>query len=138
MCQSLFLVKLLAWACSFIKKRLWHRCFPVNFAISLRTTFFIEHLRWLLLPYVSSDCYDGGCWLYFSRHFIIYTYIHISLKHKRKLMERLLVRSKTSFLCFCFIWFTWNPDKNDFRELMISLSIETENSPWHSYTSVMG
>ena len=31
------------------KKRLWHRCFPVNFVKFLRTSFFIEHLRWLLL-----------------------------------------------------------------------------------------
>ena len=32
-----------------LKKRLWHRCFPVNFAKFLRTPFFIEHLWWLLL-----------------------------------------------------------------------------------------
>ena len=31
------------------KKRLWHRCFPVNFAKLLRTPFLTEHLRWLLL-----------------------------------------------------------------------------------------
>ena len=31
------------------KKRLWHRYFPVNFAKILKTPFFIEHLRWLLL-----------------------------------------------------------------------------------------
>ena len=31
-----------------LKKRLWHRSFPVNFAIFLRTPFFIEHLWWLL------------------------------------------------------------------------------------------
>ena len=31
------------------KKRLWHRCFPVNFAKFLRTPFSIEHLWWLLL-----------------------------------------------------------------------------------------
>ena len=31
------------------KKRLWHRCFPVNFAKFLRTHFLTEHLRWLLL-----------------------------------------------------------------------------------------
>ena len=28
-----------------LKKRLWHRCFPVNFAILLRTRFFVEHVR---------------------------------------------------------------------------------------------
>ena len=32
-----------------LKKRLWHRCFPHNFAKFLRTPFFIEHLQWLLL-----------------------------------------------------------------------------------------
>ena len=30
-------------------KRLQHRCFPLNIARFLRTPFFIEHLRWLLL-----------------------------------------------------------------------------------------
>ena len=35
-------------ACSFIKKRFYHRCFPVKFAKFL-TTFFLEHLRWLVL-----------------------------------------------------------------------------------------
>ena len=32
-----------------LKKRLWHRCFPVNIAKFLRTPFLTEHLRWLLL-----------------------------------------------------------------------------------------
>ena len=32
-----------------LKKSLWHRCFSVNFAKFLRTAFFAEHLRWLLL-----------------------------------------------------------------------------------------
>ena len=32
-----------------LKKRLWRRCFPVNLAKFLRTPFFTEHLRWLLL-----------------------------------------------------------------------------------------
>ena len=31
-------------ACNFIKKRLWHRCFPVNFVKYLRTPISIEHL----------------------------------------------------------------------------------------------
>ena len=50
LCQSLFF----KWSCrlescGFIKKRLWHRCFPVNFAKFLRTPFLTEQLRWLLL-----------------------------------------------------------------------------------------
>ena len=35
-----------------LKKRLWQRCFPVNFAKFLRTRFLTEHLWWLLLKYV--------------------------------------------------------------------------------------
>ena len=38
------------WArASFLKKRLWHRYFPVYFAKFLRTPCIIEHLWWLLL-----------------------------------------------------------------------------------------
>ena len=36
-----FLIKLPA---TLLKKRLWHRCFPVNFTKFLRTAFFIKHL----------------------------------------------------------------------------------------------
>ena len=49
LCQSHFFNKVAGTACNFIKKRLWHRCFPVNFAKSLRTPFLKEHLWWLLL-----------------------------------------------------------------------------------------
>ena len=38
LCQSLFFNKLV------LKKILWHRCFSVNFAKFLRTTFLTEHL----------------------------------------------------------------------------------------------
>ena len=34
---------------NFIKKKLQHRCFPVNIAKFVRTPFPIEHLPWLLL-----------------------------------------------------------------------------------------
>ena len=34
-----------ASACNLLKKRLWRRCFPVNFAKVLRTISFIEHLQ---------------------------------------------------------------------------------------------
>ena len=41
LCQRLVFKNLL-------KKSLWHRCFPVNFAKFLKTPFFTEHLRQLL------------------------------------------------------------------------------------------
>ena len=34
-------------------KRLWHRCFSVNFAKFLSTPFYIEHLWWLILGFTS-------------------------------------------------------------------------------------
>ena len=48
LCQSLFFNKVPA---TLLKKRLWHRCFPVNFMKFPRTSFFIEHLWWLFLSY---------------------------------------------------------------------------------------
>ena len=42
-----FLIKL--QACDFIKKRLWHSCFLVSFAIFLRTPFLQNISGWLLL-----------------------------------------------------------------------------------------
>ena len=46
-----FLVKLQTFMrpATLLKKRLWHRCFPVNFAKFIKTRFLTEHRRWLLL-----------------------------------------------------------------------------------------
>ena len=43
--ESLFLIKLQAMPAILLKKRLWHRCFPVNFAKFLRRPFFNEYLQ---------------------------------------------------------------------------------------------
>ena len=45
LCQSLYYNKVADQSCNFIKYRLWHRCFPVNFIKFLRTHFFREQLR---------------------------------------------------------------------------------------------
>ena len=50
LCQSLFFNKVAGRPATLLKKRLWHRCFPVNFVKFLRTPISIEHLWWLLLP----------------------------------------------------------------------------------------
>ena len=47
-------------ACDFIKKRLQHRCFPVNIVKFSRTSFFTEQLRWLLLETNSLYLLDTG------------------------------------------------------------------------------
>ena len=50
LCQSLFFNQVADVKPSvLLKKWLWRRCFSVNFMTLLRTLFFIEHLRWLLL-----------------------------------------------------------------------------------------
>ena len=48
LCQSLFFNKVVGLRpAALLKMRLWHRCFPVNFATFLKTPFLTEHLWWL-------------------------------------------------------------------------------------------
>ena len=42
-----------------LKKRLWDRCFPVNFAKFLRTPFLIEQLLWLLLNFLKAKAWTS-------------------------------------------------------------------------------
>ena len=50
LCQSLFFDKVARLkSATLLKKRLWHGCFPMNFAKFLATRFLKEHFRWLLL-----------------------------------------------------------------------------------------
>ena len=50
LCQSLFFNKVAGLRpATLLKKRLWHRCFPMNFAKFLRTPFSIEHFRGILV-----------------------------------------------------------------------------------------
>ena len=58
LCQSLFLNKYSGLRPeNFLKKRLWYRCFSVNFAKFLKTLFLIEHLRFLFLPMLIRSTY---------------------------------------------------------------------------------
>ena len=49
-----------------LKKRFWHRCFPVNFVKFPRTPFFTENLRWLLLTTGISDRKNSNAAHYFD------------------------------------------------------------------------
>ena len=40
-----------------LRKRLWHRCFPANFAKFIRAPFIIEQLWWLLLMFLQTSQY---------------------------------------------------------------------------------
>ena len=57
LCQSLLFNK---GTCNFIKKRLWHRCFSVNFAKIFKSFFLKEHLRCLLLKFKVVLGWIGG------------------------------------------------------------------------------
>ena len=94
-----------------LKKRLWHRCFPVSFAKFSRTPFFIEHPRWLLLYLEISQNSQGstcvkvsfliklqasGLQLYWKRDF----YKGIFLWILRNLQKHLFCRISPDD-CFC-------------------------------------
>ena len=65
--QSLFLNKVAGLRpATLLKKRLWHRCFLVNFTKFLRTTFLTEHFRWLLLLIYSLKRELSCTWLIFA------------------------------------------------------------------------
>ena len=56
-CQSLFFNKVAGLrSVTLLKKRLWHKCLPVNFVKFLRTPFLQNTSGWLLLDVMS---YDG-------------------------------------------------------------------------------
>ena len=58
LCQSLSFHKVAELRpVTLLNKRIWHRCFPVNFTRFLKTSFLKENLRWLLLPFplISKD-----------------------------------------------------------------------------------
>ena len=54
-CLELFCKKSCLRPAILLKKRLWHRCFPVNFANFLWRPFFMEHLQWLLLAFAPTE-----------------------------------------------------------------------------------
>ena len=52
LCQSFCFNTCRPKACNFIKKRLWHKCFPENFVTFLRTSFLQNKSGWLLLLFM--------------------------------------------------------------------------------------
>ena len=51
---SLFFIKVIGLRhATLLNKRLWHRCFPVNFCKIFKSTFLVEYFWWLLLHFLS-------------------------------------------------------------------------------------
>ena len=93
LCQSLFLIISRPQPVTLLKTRLWHRCFPVNFAKFQRTRFPTEHLRWLLL-----NCIRFVKCMY---NYCIYLYLYA---YKRTYF--LLLKPRNSVLSYFFlVWF---------------------------------
>ena len=92
--ESLFNKVVSPQACDFNKKRLHHRCFPVNIAKFLGTPFFAEHLRRLLQEINSLYLLDTGRKLNVYKTFrrrsgrllnVLYTSIYVMCPGKPKL-----------------------------------------------------
>ena len=80
---------------SFLKKRFCQRCFPVNFAKFLRTSFLTEHIRWLLLAFQSeSTLYSFRTSCSKQAQYLKFKWTKTSWKYNRSSIVQ------TSFLCY--------------------------------------
>ena len=79
-----------------LKRRLWHRCFSVNFVKFLRTPFFIKHLWWLLL--------HGhrllSTWIKFVG--IYPSNFDVSYTAQKTQFHNWVLKLNLHFVCFCF------------------------------------
>ena len=60
-----------------LKKRLWHRCFPVSFVKFLRAPFLTEHLWWLLLI---RQMDKGHIWAIENNCFLVYNLFEFAVE----------------------------------------------------------
>ena len=112
LCQSLFVNKVAGLKlATLLKKRLWNRCFFVNFAKFLRTPFFIEHLWWLLLKneiwanfFLADTISHVRCPLLYVFHTR-----HIFYAHKTLVTESDTRKNKIFFLLFFGIYASLEP-----------------------------
>ena len=88
--QSLFFNKV-ARPATLLKKRLWHRWFPVNFAKFLRTPFLIEYLSWLLL-YINKTFYCIHSIYQFYLMIVSGKTVFYSIQYKNLLMNSIEVQ----------------------------------------------
>ena len=78
LCQSLFFNKVAGLRpTTLLKKRLWHRCFPVNFTKFLRTPFHTEHSGSCFCAFVNDS--------HFKREFHFHVQFEFENQFKTKL-----------------------------------------------------
>ena len=88
-----FLLKLQVPPATLLKKRIWSRCFPVNFAKCLRTTFFIEHIWWLLLKKVCRSTQN----MFFTHYNQSNTFLLINMQKTKTCPKQDLAAKATCF-----------------------------------------
>ena len=93
-----------------LKRRLWHRCLPLNFSKFLRTPFFIEHLRWLLLDICIS------CQFLFTGRILCQSCL-------LNMIQLAVWKNDTAFRWFDSNHMTKNPKNTASDELIICLEI---------------
>ena len=81
-------------------QRLWHRCFLVNFTKFLRTPFFTEHLRWLLLKNDEYDYLQVCLYRWLPKVNAIYLRVH---QMNRTIQAHIIPRKKYRILTFLFL-----------------------------------
>ena len=100
LCQSLFFNKFAGLKpVTLLKMRLWHSCFPVNFLKFLRTPFYIEYLRWLLLSVVLSFFYFDKqilCLFIYTKYLIQATFLVFN-KVPEQAYKRIALLTRKSF-----------------------------------------
>ena len=99
-------IEQVAWPATLLKKRIWHKCFPVNFAKFLRTRFVTEH--------------PGGCF---------WTYLFLSLLEKTawKLKRRLIKELLLSMLLLYTRIFSTLKHLSFFKTKLVSHSIKARS-----------
>ena len=86
-----------------LKIRLWHKCFPVNFAKFLRIPFITEHLWWLLL--ITVNISDVCFWFRFKGFKWFKSGISFSLKS----LSLVLFSFPMLFLSFSVLFYFFLP-----------------------------
>ena len=75
LCQSLFINKVAGLRpATLLKKRLWYRCFPVNFVKRLRTHFLQNTSGRLLLCFEHAQIFHNFTFTYHLRYYMIIDY----------------------------------------------------------------
>ena len=104
LCQSLFINKVAGLRpATLLKKRLWHRCFPVNFAKFLRTPF-LQNTSWRLLLYAERSSHSDS--IPEKEMFLIFIVIEIvrELKYNNGLPPEVSSKSELLHRYFSFLF----------------------------------